>query len=177
VGLLCALGACSAAPGIPLCGGGALAAGSEAYVLDTGDALQVTVFRQENLSGEFALDATGSLALPLVGEIAARGRSARELETAIEDRLRHDGYLVDPDVSIEVLSHRPFYVLGEVAQPGRYEYVAGMTVVNAVALAGGYSYRADRDDVTIAHGDCARDANAVTKVLPGDRVRVPERFF
>ena len=162
---------------MPYCGGGALAAGSEAYALDTGDRLQLTVFRHENLSGEFTLDATGSVALPLVGDIAARGRTARELESAIENRLRQDGYLIDPDVSIEVLSHRPFYVLGEVAQPGRYEYVPWMTVVNAVALAGGYSYRADRDDVMIAHGDCAREANAVTAVLPGHIVRVPERFF
>jgi len=161
---------------MPCCGGGALAAGSEAYALDTGDTLQVTVFRHENLSGEFTLDATGSVALPLVGEIAARG-PARELESAIENRLRQDGYLIDPDVSIEVLSHRPFYVLGEVAQPGRYEYVPWMTVVNAVALAGGYSYRADRDNVMIAHGECAREANAVTAVLPGHIVRVPERFF
>jgi len=175
--MACALGACSTAPAMPPCGPGALAAAPEAYALDAGDALQVTVFRHDNLSGEFTLDATGSVALPLVGEIEARGRSARELETAIEGRLRQGGYLVEPDVSIEVLTHRPFYVLGEVAQPGQYEYVAGMTVVNAVALAGGYSYRADRDEVTIAHHGCALDASAVTKLSPGDIVRVPQRFF
>ena len=96
---------------------------------------------------------------------------------AIEDRLREQDYLLDPDVSIQVLTHRPFYVVGEVAQPGAYEYVAGMTLANAVALAGGYTYRADRSSVAIVHGDCVRDATAVTRVWPGEIVRVPERFF
>jgi protein involved in polysaccharide export with SLBB domain len=109
----------------------------------------VTVFRHEPLSGEFTLGATGALALPLVGAVAADGLTTRELEIAIENQLREERYLVDPDVSIQVLTRRPFYVLGEVAQPGAYEYVSGMTLVNAVALAGGYTYQADRSSVTI----------------------------
>jgi protein involved in polysaccharide export with SLBB domain len=150
---------------------------SNGYQLGSGDRLQVTVFRHDNLSGEFALGATGAVALPLVGAIPADGLTARELEVAIEDRLREGGYLVAPDVSIELLNRRPFYVLGEVAQPGQYEHVAGMTLANAVALAGGYTYRADRGSVTISRGHCAREATAATKVLPGGIIRVPARFF
>jgi polysaccharide export outer membrane protein len=137
----------------------------------------VTVFRDDSLSGEFALDATGRIALPLVGAIPADGLTTRQLESAIEDQLREKGYLVAPDVSIELLNRRPFYVLGEVAQPGQYEYVAGMTLVKAVALAGGYTYRADRAAVRISRGHCVRDATPATRVLPGEVIRVPARFF
>jgi protein involved in polysaccharide export with SLBB domain len=137
----------------------------------------VTVFRHEPLSGEFTVGAAGTLALPLIDAVAADGLTTRELELAIEDRLRQERYLVDPDVSIQVLTHRPFYVLGEVAQPGQYEYVSEMTVVNAVALAGGYTYRADRSSVTISNGHCVRAATAASTVSPGEIVRVPARFF
>lgn len=173
-----ALGACSSTPDLPRC---SLAAGAkerlEGYQLGPGDRLRLTVFRHENLSGEFALDATGTVALPLVGEISAGGLTPRELESRIEQQLQKERYLVHPQVSIEVQIYRPFYIMGEVAQPGEYEYVSGMNVVNAVALAGGYTYRADRSDVIISRGDCFIDAAPTTKVLPGEIVRVPERFF
>lgn len=177
--LLAALvGACSSTPALPQC---SLAAGANerlrGYDLGPGDRLRVSVFRHENLSGEFALDATGTVALPLVGEISAGGLTARELESRIEERLEEERYLVEPRVSIEVLTYRPFYIMGEVAEPGEYEYVSGMNAVNAVAMAGGYTYRADRSDVTIARGDCFIDATPTTTVLPGEIIRVPERFF
>ena len=76
-----------------------------------------------------------------------------------------------------MLTYRPFYILGEVPRPGEYEYVSGMTLVNAVALAGGYTYRADRTGVTISRGHCVREATAATRVLPGEVIRVPARFF
>jgi polysaccharide export outer membrane protein len=177
VGLLPCLGACSSGPALPRCDLGATAAGLDGYQLGSGDRLQVTVFRHDSLSGEFALDATGTVAMPLVGAISADGLTTRQLETAIEDQLRQEGYLIAPDVSIELLNRRPFYVLGEVAQPGQYEYVAGMTLVNAVALAGGYAYRADRGSVTISRGHCVRQATPATRVLPGEIIRVPARFF
>lgn len=172
------LGACSATPDLPRC---KVAAGAterlEGYQLGPGDRLRVTVFRHENLSGKFALDATGTVALPLVGEISAGGLTPRELEKKTEQHLQRERYLVSPQVSMEVLTYRPLYVLGEVAQPGEYEYVSGMNVVNAVALAGGYTYRADPSDVTISRGDCFINAEPTTRVLPGEIVQVPERFF
>jgi protein involved in polysaccharide export with SLBB domain len=176
-GLLAFLGACASGPDLPRCDLSPTAARLDGYQLGPGDQLQVTVFRHEPLPGEFTVGAAGTLALPLIGAVAADGLTTRELELAIEDQLRQERYLVDPDVSIQVLTHRPFYVLGEVAQPGQYEYVSGMTVVNAVALAGGYSYRADRSSVTISRGHCVRPATAASTVLPGEVVRVPARFF
>jgi polysaccharide export outer membrane protein len=150
------------------------------YKLGPGDALRVTVFRHDDLSGEFTLDGEGYFAMPLVGEILGGGRTARQLEDEVEIALKSGGYLVDPQVSIEVLNYRPFYIIGEVNNPGSFEYVNGMTVINAVALAGGFTYRADQDDVVISRGGSsgpALQAAPDTKVLPGDIIEVQERFF
>ena len=117
------------------------------YRLGPGDQVRLTVFRHEDLSGEFEVDGEGFLAMPLVGEILGAGLTARQLESEIETRLKDGGYLVNPQVSIEVLNYRPFYIIGEVNNPGSYQYVNGMNVINAVALAGGFSYRADQDDI------------------------------
>ncbi|NJO38496.1 MAG: polysaccharide export protein, partial [Rhizobiales bacterium] len=122
------------------------------YLLGPGDQVRVTVFRHEDLSGEFQLDGEGFFALPLVGEIQGGGRTVRDLESSIEDSFRDGGYLVNPQVSLEVLNYRPFYILGEVNQPGSYPYVNGMTVINAVALAGGYTYRASQGSITVQRG-------------------------
>jgi protein involved in polysaccharide export with SLBB domain len=93
----------------------------------------VTVFRQPDLSGEFALDGEGSLALSLIGNVPAGGLTTRELEDEIERRLQSEGYLVNPQVGVEPLKHRSFYVLGEISRPGSYEYRSGMTVISAAA--------------------------------------------
>ena len=147
------------------------------YRLGPGDRLRITVFRHPDLSGEFALDGEGVLALPLIGDIAAGGATPRQLEDEIETRFRRDEYLVTPAINIEVLTYRPFYILGEVARPGQYEYTNGMTVINAVALAGGYTYRANAGRISIQRGDCVTAAAAESAVLPGEIVAVPERFF
>jgi polysaccharide export outer membrane protein len=147
------------------------------YQLGPGDELQVTVFDQPDLSGKFRLDGQGSLALPLVGEVAAKRLTTRELEQAIADRLREGDYILHPQVSIEVLTYRPFYILGEVSKPGQYEYQNGMTVINAVALAGGYTYRARESKVTIERGGCSFVAKPDTAVLPGEVITVPERYI
>ena len=155
-------------------------AGVEGYELGPGDQLRLTVFRHEDLSGEFELDGEGYFAMPLVGEILAGGMTARALETEIESRLQDGGYLVEPQVSVEVLNYRPFYIIGEVTNPGSYQYVSGMNVVNAVALAGGFSYRADQDDIIITRGGSngeEMDAQLTSEVLPGDIIEVTERFF
>lgn len=150
------------------------------YRLGAGDQIRLTVFRHQDLSGEFELDGRGAFAMPLVGDVDGLGLSARQLEDRIETRLREGNYLVDPQVSIEVLNYRPFYIIGEVREPGSYAYVNGMTVVNAIALAGGYTYRADQDDVTITRGGSngtSLEADPETAVLPGDIVEVPERWL
>jgi polysaccharide biosynthesis/export protein VpsN len=190
-GLVLAAGlavACSSSPppALPEAAGAGTAAGGapiediSGYKLGPGDALRVTVFRHEDLSGEFSLDGEGYFALPLVGEILAGGRTARQVESEVETALKSGGYLVEPQVSIEVLNYRPFYIIGEVNQPGSFEYVSGMTVINAVALAGGYTYRADQDDIIISRGGSNGpriQALPDTEVLPGDIIEVTERFF
>ena len=150
------------------------------YRLGSGDRIVVTVFGHEDLSGEFELDGEGRIALPLVGEVQLGERRLREAEALIASRLTPD-YLVNPRVSIQVANYRPFYILGEVKQPGSYAYVNGLSVVQAVAIAGGYTYRARQSRVSIQR---ARDperqqqpAGPDTVVLPGDIVNVPERYF
>lgn len=147
------------------------------YQLGPGDRIRLTVFRQENLSGEFELDGGGALAMPFVGDIDAGGLTARKLEDQIEQRLVEDQILIGPQVSVEVLNYRPFYILGEVQNPGSFPYVSGMTVVNAVALAGGYTYRSDQDDVLLERQGKTYSTAPSTPVLPGDVIRVPERWF
>jgi polysaccharide export outer membrane protein len=102
------------------------------------------------------------------------------LEDEVEVALKSGGYLVEPQVSIEVLNYRPFYIIGEVNNPGSFSYVNGMTVINAVALAGGFTYRADQDDIVISRGGSSGpeiEGALDTKVLPGDIIEVQERFF
>jgi polysaccharide biosynthesis/export protein VpsN len=161
-------------------GGGAPVEDIASYKLGAGDALRVTVFRHPDLSGEFRLDGEGNFAMPLVGEIRGGGRTSRQVENEVELALKSGGYLVDPQVSIEVLNYRPFYIIGEVNNPGSFEYVNGMTVINAVALAGGFTYRADQDDIVISRGGSSGPEVAAapdTQVLPGDIIEVQERFF
>jgi len=153
-----------------------------AYRLDAGDRLRVIVFDEAGLSGEFEVDSSGVVSLPLIGKTSARGLTLREFEEAVATALR-DGYLLDPRVSIEVLNFRPFYIIGEVENGGEYDYVPDMTVLNAVALAGGYTYRADDRRVYITKAgsnsetEVRLDEGGGIQVLPGDIIRVPERFF
>lgn len=149
------------------------------YTLDTGDKLRITVFGHEDLSGEFEVSSNGSIALPLVGEVRAVGKSLPQLEQSIVAKLKPD-YLRNPQVSAEVINYRPFFIIGEVKNPGTYPYIGGMRVVNAVALAGGYTYRARKDEVLItrAKGDGKpEEVGPDALVLPGDVIQIIERFF
>jgi polysaccharide export outer membrane protein len=163
---------------MPLCDDASQSnAESSSYSLGSGDRLQVVVFRHPDLSGEFALDGEGYLALPLLGEIAAGGLTTRQLEEAIETQLKADDLLVSPHVGVQVAAYRSFYVLGEVGAPGSYAYQSGITVINAVALAGGYTPRADRSGTTIGRGGCRLETQTDTAVKPGDILTIGERFF
>ncbi len=149
------------------------------YLLGVGDKIRVTVFGEEDLSGDFQVSSTGVISMPLIGEVKAAGHTASEIETAITKKLS-EGFMRNPHVSLQVSSYRPFFIVGEVMKPGSYTYVNGMTVINAVALAGGYTYRADKDDIKLKHGGTdgkEEDATESTPVSPGDVITVPERFF
>jgi polysaccharide export outer membrane protein len=146
IGLLVA---CSTAK-TPLCAGVPQSGtGSSSYRLGSGDQLQVVVFGQPDLSDQFSLDREGYLALPLVGELAADDLTTHELEGEIESRLKAGSFLSTPQVGVQLVTHRSFYTLGEVGTAGSDEYRNGMTVITAVALAGGYTARADRSSATI----------------------------
>ncbi len=151
-----------------------------AYRLDAGDKLRVVVFGQEGLTNSYAIDAGGSITMPLIGSVPARGRTPAALAAEITGKLRN-GYIRDPSVAVEIESYRPFFILGEVAAPGQYPYVPNMSVESAVAIAGGFSPRARRDQVTLTHTDGAGVSRYAvplgTALGPGDTVLVGERWF
>jgi protein involved in polysaccharide export with SLBB domain len=157
-----------------------LAEAQEPYTLDSGDKLRVTVFGQTDLSGEFAVDGSGSIAVPLIPPVAARGLTTSELQTSIADALGKT-LLRSPNVSVQVTEFRPFFILGEVTKAGQYPFVNGMTVQSAVAIAGGFSYRAEQDTVHVTRkvGDklVEMDVDAGAPVRPGDTILVQERYF
>ncbi len=151
-----------------------------AYRLDAGDKLRVVVYGQEGLTNTYAIDAGGSITMPLIGSVPARGRTPAGLAAEITGRLRN-GYIREPSVAVEIESYRPFFILGEVAAPGQYPYVPNMSVESAVAIAGGFSPRAKRDRVTLTHTDSSGSTRYVvplgTSLSPGDTVLVSERWF
>lgn len=150
------------------------------YHLDAGDKLRVVVYGQEGLTNSYAIDAGGSITMPLIGAVPARGRTTAGLAGEIAARLRN-GYIREPSVAVEIDTYRPFFILGEVSAPGQYPYVPNMTVESAVAIAGGFSPRAKRDVVTVTHTDAGGAMRAVvplgTPLAPGDTVFVGERWF
>jgi polysaccharide biosynthesis/export protein len=151
-----------------------------AYHLDAGDRLRVVVYGQEGLTNTYAIDAGGSITMPLIGAVPARGRTTAGLAAAISAKLRA-GFIRDPSVAVEIEAYRPFFILGEVAAPGQYPYVPNMTVESAVAIAGGFSPRARRDSVTVTHTDASGTERFVvppgSPISPGDTVLVSERWF
>jgi polysaccharide export outer membrane protein len=150
------------------------------YRLGPGDQLRIVVFGEESLSGQFLVGPTGSVSYPLVGEVSATGKTVNEFAVALADVLR-GGYVRQPNVTVEVASYRPFFILGEVGAPGTYPYAAGLTVMNAVATAGGFTYRADTGRVYIKHPNEMAERlyrlTSTTPIQPGDTVRIPERRF
>jgi polysaccharide export outer membrane protein len=150
------------------------------YRLGPGDALRVKVFDQEELSGEFTITPQGTIAYPLIGEIKAEGMTLSEFARGLEGRLRQ-GYVRAPRASAEVLNYRPFFILGEVNKPGTYPFAANLSVVNAVATAGGFTVRADVRRVFIKRiGETVERDYQLTSAIsvqPGDTLRVPERRF
>ena len=151
-----------------------------AYHLDAGDRLRVVVYGQEGLTNTYAIDAGGSITMPLIGSVPARGRTTAGLAAEISAKLRA-GFIREPSVAVEIEAYRPFFILGEVAAPGQYPYVPNMTVESAVAIAGGFSPRARRDSVTVTHTDASGTARFVvppgSPISPGDTVLVGERWF
>lgn len=146
------------------------------YRLGPGDKLKIIVFGAEDLSGDFTVNDAGIVGAPLVGDVKAAGLSTQEFSGALQRKLA-DGYMRDPKVSVQVATYRPFYIFGEVTKPGEYPYANGMTVLNAVAMGGGFSYRAQEKYVIVSRNHKEYRAGPTSKLLPDDIVRVPERLF
>jgi protein involved in polysaccharide export with SLBB domain len=158
-----------------------VSAAASGYRLGSGDQVRITVYGQPELTGEYAIDGTGTLSFPLIGQVEAGGLGAGDLEKALIARL-HPNYLKNPSISVEVMTYRPFYIVGEVRTPGSYSYVSGMTVLNAVALAGGFTYRAREGDFYVMRQNADGRKGRLTAapdspVLPGDVITVRERYF
>lgn len=150
------------------------------YQLGPGDKLQISVFNQEDLSGVYTISGGGRFSMPLIGSVTAKGTTVAELQEKIINKLKPD-YLRNPRVSIEVLNYRPFYIMGEVKGPNSYPYVDGMTYMTAVAIAGGFTYRAKKSYALVKRDDDPNAEEVKVKmnelVQPGDIIRIDERFF
>ena len=148
--------------------------------LSAGDKIKVTVFGEDKLSGDYQIDSAGTVSLPLAGTIQAAGLAKPELEQALTAKLKSE-YLRNPRVTVEVISFRPFYVLGEVKSPGEYQYRSGLNVLSAIAIAGGATYRANNSIVLIQRAGTTDFAefpqSPSVPVMPGDVVRLQERYF
>jgi polysaccharide export outer membrane protein len=150
------------------------------YQLDAGDRLRVVVYGQEGLTNTYSISAGGTITMPLIGSVPARGRTPSGLAADIAARLRN-GFIREPSVAVEIEAYRPFFILGEVQAPGQYPYVPNMTAESAVAIAGGFSPRAKRDRVTLTHTDSSGTSRVIvppgTPISPGDTVLIGERWF
>ena len=150
------------------------------YHLGNGDRIRITVFGEPDLSGEFVVDGAGQISIPLIGEINAAGSSIRDLQRRLEAEYR-SGYLNDPKISAEVVNYCPYYIMGEINRPGEYPYMSGLTVLNAVATAQGFTYRANKREVFIRSADELQERKVVVssslQVHPGDTIRIGERLF
>lgn len=152
------------------------AQGGTDYKLGVGDKVKVVVFGQPDITGEAEIDASGKIVVGLIGEVVASGRTISDVQTEIRNRLDKD-YLVDPKVSLLMVAYRPITMLGQVKTPGRYPYSAGMTIRQAVALAGGYDKRASTGSVVVFRDGREVELEVDALVRPGDTIEVQRRFF
>lgn len=156
---------------------------ADGYRVAAGDRVHVMVFDEGALSGDFQIDLAGDLSMPLIDKIPVDGKSTAMLAQVITERLQKGGYVLNPRVSVEILSHRPFFILGEVKLPGEYPYSGNLTLEQAVAKAGGYTPRADKGSVVLRRQEWAAgrqirlDRGTSLKIAPGDTVTVREAFF
>lgn len=157
-----------------------MSGGVEDYRLGAGDKVKLTVFNEPTLSGDFSVSADGALSLPLLGNMTVVGKKSSDVAVDIQKQLAN-GYLRDPKVSLEIVGYRPFFILGEVKTPGQYPYASGLTALNAIAVAQGFTPRAERKVVYIRRaGSSTEEAYRLSpdlRVWPGDTIRLGEKYF
>jgi len=150
------------------------------YVLGPNDRIRVKVYGESEITGEYEIDASGQVSVPLAGRLRAAGLTTRQLERSITSALSK-GIVRDPRVNVEIAIYRPYYILGEVKKSGEYPYRLGLTVMDAVASAGGFTYRANENKVYLRRagggGEEIYALDSPVPVFPGDNIRIPERYF
>ncbi len=154
----------------------------QTYRLGAGDKLRITVYNEPNLTGEYGISAAGNLSFPLVGNVPAKGTTIEDLQATLHNRLAQGEFVKNALVNVEVLNYRPYYILGEVNKPGEYPFSVGLRLEQAVAAAGGYTYRANRGTIFLRRADDARERKVKLReqtlhVMPGDTIRIGERYF
>ncbi|WP_028348254.1 polysaccharide biosynthesis/export family protein [Bradyrhizobium murdochi] len=156
------------------------AASADRYVLGPNDRIRLKVYGEPDITGEYEIDNGGQVSIPLAGHIKAAGATTRQLEKAIASALAK-GIVRDPRVNVEIAQYRPYYILGEVKKSGEYPYRNGLTVMDAIASAGGFTYRANESKVYLRRAGAGVEEthplDAPVPVYPGDNIRVPERYF
>jgi polysaccharide export outer membrane protein len=152
-----------------------------AAFLQPGETIKITVYGEDGLTGQYDIGPGGAVSMPLIGSIKAAGHTPVQFARTVEARYRSGGFLQDPHVNVAIVTFKPFYVLGEATTPGEYPYRSGLTVHSAVAMAGGFTYRASRSVALIRHvGDDVWKEYSLTEpvpIAPGDLIRIPERYF
>jgi polysaccharide export outer membrane protein len=152
----------------------------QAYQLDTGDVVRLTVFDQDNITGSYKVDSTGHIMVPLIGKVVARGLSLEQLDERVTQQLK-SSVLRDPDVTLEIAQYRPFFIMGEVTSAGQYSYIPNMTVETAIAIAGGFTPRAVKRQADISRTIDGKiytaNVDMNTPIRPGDTINVRERWF
>lgn len=152
------------------------------YTLGPGDRLRITVYGEETLTGEYRVTGAGDVSFPLIGNVSAQGMTVEQLQQELTSQLG-SGYITDPRISAEIIDYRPYYVLGEVGKPGEYTYSVGLTLQQAVAAAGGFTYRANDEKIFLKRADQTREVLVDLEeypafpLRPGDTIRVGERYF
>jgi protein involved in polysaccharide export with SLBB domain len=156
------------------------ASSAESYILGPNDRIRLKVYGESDITGEYEINNTGQVSIPLAGHIKAAGGTTRQLEKAIASALAK-GIVRDPRVNVEIAQYRPYYILGEVKKSGEYPYRHGLTVMDAVASAGGFTYRANENKVLLRRSGAGVEEtlplDAPVPVFPGDNIRIPERYF
>ena len=188
--LLHGIAACLLAFGLTACGSGPITGSTEAlqqsravaqgYQLNAGDKVQIAVFNEDNLSGSYVVAPSGEVTLPLAGSIKAAGLTLAEFQQAVVTRLK-DGVVQEPSVTVNAVELRPYFILGEVKKPGKYSYLPDLTVLSAVATAEGFTYRANMHAIYVRHANDPSEREypltATMAVLPGDTIRISQRYF
>ncbi len=150
------------------------------YRLAPGDSVQVNVYGEPDLSVRVLIDPTGKINYPFLGQVVAGGRTTPQLAAAIAAGLRN-GYLVNPDVRVSVADYRPIYISGQVRRPASYPFTLGLTLQQALALAGGMTDYASPGNIFVQHENAPKNARVRlsmdSQLLPGDTIFVEERTF